>query len=114
MRLTSAACGTSQPSSHSSTDHQCRTLWERLRASFASDVEISRHQLKQAGQRLSVIDVRAVGRIEITPRAGMDPMRLRSSGENRDSGRLFRSMKLLSICPEGSIFTASRPSVKSI
>ena len=41
-------------------------------------------------------------------------MRLRSSAENRDSARLFRSMKLWRRCPEGSILTASRPSVKSI
>ena len=34
-------------------------------------------------------------------------MRLRSSGENRDSARLFKSMKLLSKLPEGSSFTAS-------
>ena len=41
-------------------------------------------------------------------------MRCRSSAENRASARLFRSMKLWSSCPEGSILTASRPSVKSI
>src|SRR5258708_9126541 len=37
------------------------------------DVEISRLQLKQAGQQLRIIDIRAVRRIEIIPRAGMDP-----------------------------------------
>ncbi len=37
------------------------------------DVEISRLQLKQAGQQLCVIDIRAMRRIEIIPRAGMDP-----------------------------------------
>ena len=41
-------------------------------------------------------------------------MRWRSSAEKRDSARLFRSMKLCSSLPEGSIFIASRPSVKSI
>src|SRR5207253_7235528 len=37
------------------------------------DVEVPRLQLEQARQQLRVIDVLAVGRIEIVPRAGMDP-----------------------------------------
>src|SRR5256885_5894878 len=37
------------------------------------DVEVSRLQFKQAGQQFSVIDIRAVRRIEIISRAGMDP-----------------------------------------
>src|SRR6185503_7337203 len=39
--------------------------------------------------------------------------RERSSAENRDRERLFRSMKLVSRWPEGSIFIARRP-LKSI
>ncbi len=38
-----------------------------------SDVEAPRLQLEQAGQQLGVVDVRAVRRMEIVPRAGMDP-----------------------------------------
>ncbi len=37
------------------------------------DVEISHLQPKQAGQQLRIIDIRAVRRIEIASRAGMDP-----------------------------------------
>src|SRR5882762_8908120 len=37
------------------------------------DVEISRLQFKQAGQQLRIVNIRAVRRIEIIPRAGMHP-----------------------------------------
>src|SRR5260370_5020056 len=37
------------------------------------DVKISCLQLKQAGQQLCVVDIRAVRRIEIIPWTGMDP-----------------------------------------
>src|ERR1700676_1446372 len=44
-----------------------------VRFSGKRDVEVSRLQFKQAGQQLSVIDIRAVRRIEVISRAGMDP-----------------------------------------
>ena len=44
-----------------------------IRLAREGDVEISRLQLKQAGQQLCVINIGAVRRIEVIPRAGMDP-----------------------------------------
>jgi hypothetical protein len=74
-----------------------------------SNETVAHFQLKQAGQQLCVIDIRAGRRIEIIARAGIHPDAPRSSGENRESTRLFRSMKLLFLLT----FTASLSSVKS-
>jgi len=40
-------------------------------------------------------------------------MRLALAARNRDSARIGRSMKAVKDMPRGSIFTASRPSMKS-
>ena len=78
------------------------------------DVEVPDLQLEQARQQLGVVDVGAVRRIAVAARAGVHADALALSVENRASARLFRSMKLCRSSPDGSIFIARRPSVKSI
>ena len=56
---------------------------------------------------------RAVRRIEVIPRAGTDPDVPALFWREPRQSEIVEVNEAVKECPEGSIFTASRPSVKS-
>ena len=96
-------------SRRSASERASRSAFARQRHVEVADVE-----LKEARQELRIIHVRAVSGVPVPARAGVHTQRCRSASESRPRAKLFRSMKLDSSSPDGSILSAKRPSVKSI
>ena len=82
--------------------------------SLASWIETSRPETEKRRQQARVGDSGAVGGIPVSARTGVHADATPLVGENRSRTRLFKSTKVSSSPPEGSIFRDSRPSVKSI